>query len=441
MANQSPLEQVLADYLSGRSILVVDPNGPSRAGVAKMLVGLGAKTSNIKMVNDFQSGLEIIRNSQPPLVVSEYQLTGGNGLDLSQEMADYKEKNTRVFVLMTNNSSQSLVAQAAEEDVDVFILKPYTAKHFSEILMKVVGQKVQPSDYQKLITEGKKLLFEAKPDEAIAVFNKAAPLDPKPALALYYRGQAELLKKLMDEAEGSYKDGLNINDVHFKCLTGLFDLLMSRKKTVDAYAVVRRIAKYFPANPKRLSQVLTLAVNTGNVKDIEEYYEAFKTIDSRNEELVKYVCAGMVVAGRHFMRTNNKTRGVDILKKSAISAAGRPNILREIVSTLVEYRFLTEAKDVFKRFGADQQKSPHFQISAFLLFQAEELDSKRNVAMATDLIKQDIKDSIVYYWLIYHLTALGRNDEAEKYREEAEGLYPKERDYFVKAIAMAPKPG
>jgi hypothetical protein len=53
--------------------------------------------------------------------------------------------------MVTGNSSQSAVSpEAAEEDVDTFILKPYTIEIFSSVcFLKAAMAKLYPSDYMK----------------------------------------------------------------------------------------------------------------------------------------------------------------------------------------------------------------------------------------------------------------------------------------------------
>src|SRR5690606_13255766 len=99
-----------------------------------------------------------------------------------------------------------------EEDVDVFILRPYTIKGFSEILMRTVLGKLYPSDYVKTIREGKGLLEKGQLDEAFALFEKATTLNEKPTLAYYYKAQTEIARGNLEKAEENYSAGLKVNN-------------------------------------------------------------------------------------------------------------------------------------------------------------------------------------------------------------------------------------
>jgi tetratricopeptide (TPR) repeat protein len=427
-------EKLFADFLAPRKILIADSYGASRSGLAKIIVAMGAKPGNLTLIDNYVDGMRMVQSLQPEVLIVDYSLGNSNGLDLSEETKTYKNRDDKLFVLVTGNSSQSAVAQAAEEDVDVFILKPYTIKGFTEILMRTVLAKIYPSDYIKAIQAGKKLLEANETDAAVLEFDKAVTLNEKPTLAYYYQAQAKLMKDLFTEAEKSYNSGLQVNNLHYKCLTGVFDLLIKQKRNTDAYAVVKQLARFFPANPNRLGQVLSLAINTGNYADVEQYYETFKEIEVRNDDLVRYVCASLVVCGKHFFRQHQKDKALEFLKKASVSAAGKPLILREIITVLVDNKLLPEAEDVLKRFPDDIRKDSHFLVASFLVRNLSEGDKAKLIPDLRNMVRDEIKEPLIWYWLIYHLVDYKKTDEAETICDEAIKLWPAKEAYFRSAL-------
>ena len=428
----------LADFLNARKILIVDSNGPARAGMARMLVGLGAKSSNLTLVADYEVAREVMHASQPPeIIVTEYNINKGNGLELASEFNKNRAINNTLFVIITSNSSQSIVAQAAEEDVDIYVLKPYTMNYFLERLTRAVMEKSNPSAYSRLIHDGKKQLAEAKLEEALQDFNKAIPLNPVPSLAYYYRAQVEITQVLLDIAEESLKTGLSFNEAHYKCLTGLFDLLLERNKPQEAYSIVKRLTA-FPLNPKRLTKVIELAVKTANYHDIEMYYDAFKEIEFRDDEVVKHICAALVVSGRMLFQKSDPYRAVDLLKKAGISAAGRTNLLLEITTTLVLNNFVADAQQIIKRFPPDTQQDFQYQVACFLIAHAEGANSWQYVTWLRKQIEHGTKDPVLYYWTIASLQASGKSDLAEDYLAISSNKWPDRAEYFQRAMKAIP---
>ena len=272
-----------------------------------------------------------------------------SGLDLLQEQKvaySKAELNQTLFVLLTGNSSQSAVARAAEEDVDTFIIKPYTKDLLRKTLENTVHQKLNPSRYLQLIEEGKDHLFKKRYDEAIELFEEAMLENNEPTLACFYAGQAEFMKTAMSNAETKYEKGLSYNKIHYKCLVGLFDLLMVQEKYNEAYGIIRKLAQYFPANPKRLNSVLRVAILTDNFDDIDGYYQIYLQITERNEELTKHMCSALVVAGKYYLQKDMHAKALQIFESAAISSAGRSQFLAYIIATLIDYNLGQAVKPV-----------------------------------------------------------------------------------------------
>ena len=304
ISEQEALEkQLFSKYLSTASALIADPSSSSRVRLGHTLAELGARQNSIAFAGTYEEAILVIKERKPKIILCEFALgVLLRGLDLLQEQRtqDPGSKDT-VFALITGNTSQSAVAAAAEEDVDTFIIKPYTLETLKRTLTKAAIAKLYPSDYVKTIEKGKAQLFGGKVDEAIRTFEAAIKLDSKPALACFYKGQAESVKAAVEVANKDFKQGLVYNKIHYKCLIGLYELMMKKKQYGEAYSVVKRVAQYFPANPKRLASVLRLAIMTESYEDIEAYYRIFTMIDTRNDELVKYICSSFIVTGRYYL--------------------------------------------------------------------------------------------------------------------------------------------
>lgn len=223
-------EELLKKYLSTNKILIADGSKMSRDAVFRIICELGAHALNVNRVETYEEAFNDIKDRKPSIVLSEFDLGKRTGLELMQSLREQvPDSKKSLFVLITGNASQSTVAQAAEEDVDTFVLKPFSATSLRAILVKAIILKISPPGYLKEIEKGKTLLFETKLDEAKAAFDAAVALDPKPALAHFYLGQVELMREALDKASGSYKKGLDCNKIHYKCLVGLYELLMKQK--------------------------------------------------------------------------------------------------------------------------------------------------------------------------------------------------------------------
>ena len=298
-----------------------------------------------------------MKTRKPKVVICDYMIGQRSGLDLLQiQRSVVPESKDCLFILVTGNTSQSAVARAAEEDVDSFILKPYTINSLTETLISSSVSKLFPSPYRQEIERGKTLLFAGKIDESMTFFTKAMTMITAPALACFYYGQAEMMKQALADAQGSFLKGLSYNRIHYKCLIGVFDLFMQQNMHKSAYEVIRRVQKYFPSNPKRLASVIRLAVLNQKYDDIAQLYTVFKDLDFRDDDIVRYMCAGLIVSAQyHFGIEKNSEKAIELLKQATVSCAGQVFFLRRVMEILSQERIDRPMQDVLTRFPANQQ--------------------------------------------------------------------------------------
>ncbi len=424
--NHDDSHAFIADYLKSARVLIVDLNSGARVGLKKLIISLGARLNQVFLAASFEEAETYLEKEKPDLVFCDYQLDSGKfGIDLLQKHRERLEKEGKksIFILVTSNTSQSAVAQAAEEDIDAYILKPYTIDGFTLSLSRAIQIKFHPDEYQRLIHSGKDLLDQNQFEEAIAVFTEAMKKNSKPSLACYYEGLTYFKKAFIENSEKSYIKGLGFNKIHYKCLVGLFDLLMGLKKYESAYEVVQRIIRFFPANPNRLATVLRLAIQTKHFSDIETFYEEFVKIEDRTDDLVKSISAALIVCGKYFFESKENQLGVDLIQKASVTAAGRSFLLKKAIEALIQYGELDEAKSVLKRFSNTSNEDPHFQVANFLV-SSKESKAEWGASRGQELLQKGIRDLSVYETTISCFEKLGKSERVSELAQDVAKLYP-----------------
>jgi predicted nucleic acid-binding protein len=182
--------------------------------------------------------------------------------------------------------------------------------------------------------------------------------------------------------------------------------------------------------------MLSLAINTGSYSDIEQYYESFKTLETRNETLIRCVCASLVICGKYFFRQKQNDKALNLLRKARVSAASNPLILREIITVLVDNKMLAEAEDALKRFPDNHRSSQHFVVSSFLVNNLAEPEKIKLIPILRNLVRENIREPLIWYWLIFHLVDCDKIDEAETIFENACLVWPDRVPYFTEALKI-----
>lgn len=423
-------KKTFLDFVKDTKVLIVDPLGPSRNRMAKVFSGYNVPGHNIIAEKNIGEAMKIVEKNRPDIVICEYTDGKNFGFDLFREFREkLPELKESVFILVTANTSQSAVAQAAEEDVDAFILKPFSVNAFEEGVQKAVINKKFPSDYIKTIDEGKEILFSGEPEKALEIFEKAIPLHPEPTLAHFYIGQAKLFIKERDEALKNYNKGLEFNKIHYKCLIGLFDILMEMQRYEEAYDIVKKVANYFPSNPGRLATVIRLAVVTRHFMDMEHYYKIFTDLEYKNDELHQFICAGLYVTGKYYFNDGNQKSGVELYEKLTKISQGKGKFLRAMVEVLSENQLFDDAQKILKRFSANQYESEDYLVSEFL---AKEItgDSPHAISYGLKILNKDIKNIFVYKHLVNLFYYEGNGEKSANLAREAMDIWPHQKEIF-----------
>lgn len=426
IASATNKKEILKKFLEENDVLIVDKNPSSRNRLLKTISDLGCERHMIHSVGSMVEAQEVIETKQVGLVLSDYVIGGGSGFDLFRKARlKFPDPKKLCQVLVTSNVSQTAVAKAAEEDVDSFIIKPYTIQIIQDNLIAAVTAKISPTPYIVKIEEAKAAMNMADYYTAITLLKSAITMHPKPSLALFYMGQAEYLRRFLDEAEGNYSKGLGFNNIHFKCLIGLFEIFMQENKQIEAYQVVKKIAKFFPANPDRLTQIVRLAIQTENYEDMPYYYEIFTTLEERSKVLTNYIGAGLYVAGKHQLLQGNIPEALRKFECVAVSCAEFTKFLRAMITVMVEYNLVAEAENFLSRFPAGSLESDDYMVSEYIVYNQKNKDPNFALRRGLDLYNKKIRDFFCMNEMVKAMRQTGVDvDRLGEYQQELDTLFP-----------------
>jgi two-component system chemotaxis response regulator CheY len=421
-----------SDYIEGKAVVVADSSAAARASLVHILQSLGTDLRQITLASTFREGLDEIRRIRPQLVIADFEIGTRSGLDLAGEHREVRGQHDadRAFLVVASNTSHSAVARAAEEDVDGYIVRPYSVETVRKALTKVATEKLRPAEYALTVARGKSHLAAGRFREAEIELTRALGLNPTPTLAFFYLGQLKVARKLHDEAMNSYMSGLEFNRIHFKCNVGVYDLHMSLQRYAEAYETIKRISQVFPSNPKRFAEVLRLAIITANFQDIDPYYEVFCDLEEREEHLVRHICAALVVCGKHYLASGHRDRALKAFQRAWHSTRGKTGMLREIVQSLLEYNMRVEARAFVSKAPPETHASRDYLVSRFLV-----IDSEGNLGVilsaGRELISKGVADELVYSTMIRRTYQARLDAAAESITMRAIAEYPSKRDHFL----------
>jgi CheY-like chemotaxis protein/Tfp pilus assembly protein PilF len=417
-------DALFREFLEDRKILIVDPNEAALMDTRRIFSELDGMTFHILFADSFNEAEEKIRTEKPEIILTEFTIGKNCGIDLKKLQSNANgDSGKSVFIVMTTNTAQVSVAKAAEEDVDAYLLKPFSPKNLRRTILQVAMARLNPPEHVAAIEAGKTELEQGKVDEAEKHFQEALALDKRSALACYYLGQVAIARKQLDQAKSFFQQGLSFSKLHFRCMEGSFDVNMKSQHYAEAYDVINRMSHYFPPNSKRLSEMLRLAVINQRYEDVERYYVIFKDMDQKDQTLFNYVSAALVVCGKYYLRTHNRARALEVLEKASSTSLEQVHILREIVQTLLDHRLTQKAKGFLTHFPAATRQSEDYLV---LRFQIENTtgDMLTILTVGRSLLADGITNPKLYEIMVHRLKEAKCDDEAKELAKEAVQKFP-----------------
>lgn len=430
----------LHDFMATKKILICDPSIPFASVIQQTMQTLGCLPEQIIKEPDFFKARHIVGTEKPEIIISEYQLGRGYGLELSELQAgQFNSLNERIFILVTGNSNDSAVAEAAEEEIDGYVLKPFNLKQLQDTFFEVIERKRNPSEYFSYIQKGKQKLAEKDYEEARTTFRKAKSMSNSPSLACYYEGQS--LKKLNtpDRALRCYREGRLFSPLHYKCLHGEFDILFEQKKKQEAYEVIKVIKNNYPVSPATLAKMFLLAVYTYNYKDISDYYDAFVSLDRRNDQLVKIVTEALYSAGRFCAKSKDLVSAVDFFKKGVAVAQRDKGYLTRVIRTLLSESNTRAAEEFLMMFNPDDRETSEFLQLDFEIAKISSTESQL-LERGKKVISVGKANEDIYRDVVKILVQMNKRTSAEEIIFKSSKSFPDLKDELYKILEDSSKP-
>lgn len=388
---------------------------------------LGMPIHNILFSKSYSSAIEISKSEKPKLFISEYEIRGRYGLELLEEIKQFIEEP--IFILATSTASETSVAEAAEEDVDAYIVKPYMGNQLRLYIRRAIEYRIDPPPYICKIQDGRKLMETEKFDDAKRAFFEASTIGEKPSLALYYLGQINEHESDPDLALEMYNSGLEYIPIHYKCLSAKFQTLDNLKRPKEAYAVVKKIMQHYPVTPQKLGRMIYLAMITKHFTDVESYYDIYMRLENRTDKLRFIVKTALFTAGKFLVQEKEFQRAYSLFEKSILCSKRNPEIILNSIQQLINVNQIQLAEGILNLSSQDDLENPQIRIAEFLFIKSQG-DRSQTIQAGTELIQDGIADYEVFDTVIQYLKLEGSERQSGKYLNMGLSKFPDLKKYL-----------
>lgn len=116
-------------------VLIVDDFSTMRRIIKNLLTDLGF--NNTVEAEDGHSALAVLRQDAVELVITDWNMPGMTGIELLREIRADAKFRTLPVLMVTAEAKREQIIEAAQNGVNGYIIKPFTAQTLEEKLNKV----------------------------------------------------------------------------------------------------------------------------------------------------------------------------------------------------------------------------------------------------------------------------------------------------------------
>lgn len=279
--------------LDTMSVLIVDDMESMRKSIRGMLKVLQLGKT-IRLGSNGREGWELLNSAHVDLAIIDWNMPIMKGIEFLGLIRDSKKYRDMPVIMITAEAEKEIVAEAAESDIDGYLLKPLTTQSLDERIRSVINLANNPEpatihlkngrsmeeagDIPGAIEEVKKALKERPTSSRILrklgqlyslqgndeiaekCLSKAVAINKNDAMSRYILGELYLKKDDLTNAVKYYDQAISISPRNISKGIDLGDVLMKRGMATQAVDIFSKVIKYSGKGLMHSEQVAELCI-------------------------------------------------------------------------------------------------------------------------------------------------------------------------------------
>ncbi len=160
------------------TVLIADDMLNIRKAVKSTLMILGYGKEFLQAENG-KAALDILRKDPVDLVIIDWNMPIMTGTEVLSYIRSDRLLRDLPVIMVTAEANKDIVAQAAESEIDGYLLKPITVKALGDKIISVVNEVNHPTPMSYHLKRAKEYEEEGNIDEAIEETRAAMQANPK----------------------------------------------------------------------------------------------------------------------------------------------------------------------------------------------------------------------------------------------------------------------
>ncbi|MFH1091688.1 MAG: response regulator [Pseudomonadota bacterium] len=202
-----------------------------------------------------ENGLSALRKAaaEPPdLIIADRNIPGLTGLELLKEIRRDKTLAEVPFIMISPESEQKYVAQAAEYGVNAYVVKPFSRQTLAEKVNHLLERRLNPLQGDLLYQEANLLAQNEHLEDALEKYLQALETTQNSLAAIHYKiGRIHEKTEADDQAEGEYQAAVDLSRQYVDAYDALGALYLKKSQPERALMYFRQSSEISPLNAGR----------------------------------------------------------------------------------------------------------------------------------------------------------------------------------------------
>ncbi len=121
------------------NVLIVDDSATMRKIILRTIRQSGYKVDEVLEAGNGKEALEVIKNNQVDLVMTDINMPEMNGLELIEALKSSEATQNIPILVISTEGAEDVVGKAQALGISGFVRKPFTPQKIGETLKSVLG--------------------------------------------------------------------------------------------------------------------------------------------------------------------------------------------------------------------------------------------------------------------------------------------------------------
>lgn len=254
------------------TLLIVDDQPSFRKTMRDMLRRAGF--AKIVTADDGDTALQILRTKPIDLVLCDWNMPRMSGVQLLRVIRDDPMLRELPFIMITGEAEQGIVAEAIEDEVDAYLLKPLSVDILREKIWRIFDRRDKPQALDTHLQVGQVYLKGRQYDKALAEFSKAMAANPDNVRPMAAMGEVFEQKGELDVAKEWYLKAATLAPKYIRAHDALARIAQAQG---DQATLIKHLKAAVALSPKKVDRQMALGRALLAAEQRDEARRAFKT--------------------------------------------------------------------------------------------------------------------------------------------------------------------